>query len=304
MYEVFPPLAFTHLAKEIGLLNPVIPEDGSVRYPTDRPGWGAEWDWDYFEKARIWNAMISSDREGAASARSAWDGAEKDRFGGSTFQKREATGFFGLEQLDGRWWFITPDGHPFLAFGALHCHLSTIMKPYNQEHWLEKLGCTGEVSEEPVETGPRALRATPVQRAGPELDGDRLVSGTEQRSLELHLHGEDGGGRLLPLAESGGFSRCLCSGIRELLRCLRPAGSVAASQGSPRHRICAGGLPCAHRAGGPAPRADDSPLRQSREPHLAASAAQPARQRTGQGGVCRSDGRGLWRLHRVIQPHL
>ena len=52
-YEVFPPLAFTHLAKEIGLLNPVIPEDGSVRYPADRPGWGAEWDWDYFEKARI-----------------------------------------------------------------------------------------------------------------------------------------------------------------------------------------------------------------------------------------------------------
>jgi L-alanine-DL-glutamate epimerase-like enolase superfamily enzyme len=37
--------------KEIGMLNPVEAVDGTVS-PPQGPGWGAEWDWDYFKKKR------------------------------------------------------------------------------------------------------------------------------------------------------------------------------------------------------------------------------------------------------------
>ena len=36
----------------MGLLNPPLPQAGYIQ-PPDRPGWGAEWDWDYFEKKRV-----------------------------------------------------------------------------------------------------------------------------------------------------------------------------------------------------------------------------------------------------------
>lgn len=35
------------VGKEIGMLNPLIP-DGAYVSPPDTPGWGAEWDWNYF----------------------------------------------------------------------------------------------------------------------------------------------------------------------------------------------------------------------------------------------------------------
>lgn len=37
------------------------------------------------------------------------------RFGGYSGTKRQATGFFRVEQVDGRWWFIDPDGHQFFS---------------------------------------------------------------------------------------------------------------------------------------------------------------------------------------------
>lgn len=40
------------------------------------------------------------------------------RFGGYLGTKAEATGFFRVEQKDGRWWFVDPDGHLFLSLGA------------------------------------------------------------------------------------------------------------------------------------------------------------------------------------------
>ena len=44
----------------------------------------------------------------------------RDRYGGRTAIQREAAGFFRVEQVSGRWFFITPDGHPFIALGANH----------------------------------------------------------------------------------------------------------------------------------------------------------------------------------------
>lgn len=46
--------------------------------------------------------------------------AEFDTYGGSTGFKTKASGFFRVEEIDGRWFFITPEGHPYIALGANH----------------------------------------------------------------------------------------------------------------------------------------------------------------------------------------
>ncbi len=51
-FEIAPPADGMEMGKEIGLLNPVIPENGFITYPAS-PGWGAEWDWKQFEKKRV-----------------------------------------------------------------------------------------------------------------------------------------------------------------------------------------------------------------------------------------------------------
>ncbi len=44
-------------------------------------------------------------------------GYELDEFGGWTEFETEATGFFRVDTLCGRWWLITPEGHPFYYLG-------------------------------------------------------------------------------------------------------------------------------------------------------------------------------------------
>ena len=50
-YEYFPGGSRDEAGQEIGLTNPAVPVDGSIA-PPDGPGWGAEWDWDYFRRRR------------------------------------------------------------------------------------------------------------------------------------------------------------------------------------------------------------------------------------------------------------
>lgn len=38
-----------------------------------------------------------------------------DKYGGLESVQLEATGYFRVEKVDGRWWMVTPLGHPFLA---------------------------------------------------------------------------------------------------------------------------------------------------------------------------------------------
>ncbi len=42
----------------------------------------------------------------------------RDVYGGFVSTKAQATGFFHVEQIDGRWWFVTPDGHLFFSTGV------------------------------------------------------------------------------------------------------------------------------------------------------------------------------------------
>ena len=43
-----------------------------------------------------------------------------DAYGGTRSIKGQATGWFHLEQLHGRWFFITPDGHAYIPIGVNH----------------------------------------------------------------------------------------------------------------------------------------------------------------------------------------
>ena len=45
---------------------------------------------------------------------------DRDRFGGFLDVKLEATGNFRVQQENGRWVFVTPDGHPYIALGPNH----------------------------------------------------------------------------------------------------------------------------------------------------------------------------------------
>lgn len=51
-YEYFPGGSRDERGKEIGLLNPPLPEQGHI-VPPSQPGWGAEWDRVYFERVRV-----------------------------------------------------------------------------------------------------------------------------------------------------------------------------------------------------------------------------------------------------------
>lgn len=51
-YEYFPGGSRDEAGKEIGLLNPPLPQHGEIAAPA-APGWGAEWDWDYVAKKRV-----------------------------------------------------------------------------------------------------------------------------------------------------------------------------------------------------------------------------------------------------------
>jgi|GEM_PF-2204993 hypothetical protein len=74
-----------------------------------------------------WPGKITSDGQLRADASREWeklsslapDSARFDRYGGRRDGKvYRATGFFRLEKIDGRWWFITPEGNRFFLQGV------------------------------------------------------------------------------------------------------------------------------------------------------------------------------------------
>ena len=62
-----------------------------------------------------------------AQLQAAWAAEEKSlgkgnfgfcKYGGYEAAKARATGFFRVEKIEGKWWFVDPDGHLFLSMGA------------------------------------------------------------------------------------------------------------------------------------------------------------------------------------------
>ncbi|MBM3755389.1 MAG: hypothetical protein FJW38_15560 [Acidobacteria bacterium] len=64
--------------------------------------------------------MISRRAFLAASAAGALSGAERDRYGGWNSIRANATGYFRVEEIRGRWYLITPEGNGYIAIGANH----------------------------------------------------------------------------------------------------------------------------------------------------------------------------------------
>ena len=59
--------------------------------------------------------------------KSEWDSEDKSlhpgefgycKYGGFAGTHAKATGFFRVEQIDGKWWFVDPDGHLFISMGV------------------------------------------------------------------------------------------------------------------------------------------------------------------------------------------
>jgi len=63
-----------------------------------------------------------------------------DRFGGWSGITSRATGFFRVEEVDGRWWFIDPDGNAFISLGINHVQASLLRFPWNKHVWERKYG--------------------------------------------------------------------------------------------------------------------------------------------------------------------
>src|SRR5512138_2692279 len=54
---------------------------------------------------------------GVAAPTSCWF-SDRDAYGGWTGRTLAATGRFRVESVDGVWWLVTPDGHPFFSAGV------------------------------------------------------------------------------------------------------------------------------------------------------------------------------------------
>jgi len=69
------------------------------------------------------------------------------RYGGYKSTGAKATGFFRVEKIDGKWWFVDPDGHLFLSMGADSIGTSVVTSTAGREQLFAAL---------PPEAGGRA----------------------------------------------------------------------------------------------------------------------------------------------------
>ena len=60
-----------------------------------------------------------------------------DSYGGNRMIKGRATGFFHVQEIDGRHFLITPEGHGYRALGINHFHMMT-SKDYDIIRALKK----------------------------------------------------------------------------------------------------------------------------------------------------------------------
>ena len=94
-----------------------------------------------------------------------------DSYGGTNQLKGKSTGWFHLEELGGRRWFITPEGNAFFPVSLAHIYTGnsqpTVLKLYDgdKDAWIEKwfgqmraLGLTAHLQARRASVGtPRAM---------------------------------------------------------------------------------------------------------------------------------------------------
>ena len=150
----------------------IIPAEGFFPY-IDRYGQFSHADWP---------GKIHSDEELAVAraAEEAWLGEHRagpipdaDKYGGwAAGPQLEATGFFRTEKVDGKWWFVDPDGHLFFSLGidCLYAGTETIVT--GREKYFEELPeADGRSMFTRRETGKREMsfiRANLIRKYGSE----------------------------------------------------------------------------------------------------------------------------------------
>lgn len=72
-----------------------------------------------------WTAETAALRTGTMTNR--------DAYGGFLNTRAAATGFFRVEQVDGRWWFVDPDGHLFFSTGMNGVLVDTLTRVEGRE---------------------------------------------------------------------------------------------------------------------------------------------------------------------------
>jgi hypothetical protein len=101
-----------------------------------------------------------------------------DRFGGRVDRHSTNTGFYCTRKIDGRWWFIDPDGHPYLSAavatvtpGSSPTSAAALTNTFGtQEEWMSKthgLLLSNGFNGVGAWSDARLLRATPAQSSHP-----------------------------------------------------------------------------------------------------------------------------------------
>lgn len=73
--------------------------------------------------------------------------ANRDKFGGYTGVKLEATGRFRIQKYDGKWWLVDPEGHLFWSHGIVRVTPSSAITPLDgREKYFENLPKDGEAT--------------------------------------------------------------------------------------------------------------------------------------------------------------
>ena len=96
------------------------------------------------------------------------DEPETDAYGGYLVANLKATGFFRTEKVGGRWWIVTPDGHPFIFKGV--ATVSSKGSDNMKQTVKEKFGDVNGWAEHTV----RFLRESGFNGAGAWSDANAL----------------------------------------------------------------------------------------------------------------------------------
>ena len=120
--------------------------------------------------------------------KAAWAAEEKElgspdlhecRYGGYVGTKAPATGFFRVEKVEGKWWFVDPDGHLFLSVGSDSIGTSVSTSTEGREQLFAAIP---HAEPAPSRAGASALTlivppaATPPAGASPSRGGGRGTS--------------------------------------------------------------------------------------------------------------------------------
>lgn len=141
------PLAFAVLSASLGRapVEPTVLDAATFLPFVDRYGQfrHAEWPLKIHSDAELADAATREETWLAAHSESPIPGA--DRFGGwADGPQLTATGHFRTEKLDGKWWFVDPDGHLFFSLGMDCVYASAPSPVAGRERFFEWLPAPDE----------------------------------------------------------------------------------------------------------------------------------------------------------------